>query len=363
MIRWWFAVSLSGLVLAFILTGIALLSGQVIPARLLSYPQGDVQRGAYFIHLIDIQRGLDSPFSNLPVGYCCLNWSPDGRYLMTLTPAVDGAPGRYELALLERETGQVIWNSGNIGYTSGITAWSPDSRHLLYDSNAQGNGDQALYMLTITPDRFSVTPLLPEGQYNHQVANARAWSADGKWIVFGVRQIQTPIYHLYDVETGEGFPLPQGEHMREPTFGSMASQLAFNRRTLSESQLIVTDVDCLLHVDCAQAEQRVTLVPLASLQTWPTWSPDGNRLAYSLGFGAASGIYMVNAQFLDSQSSRLIDNPGDEWFLSWSLDGRDIAYLSNGSGTDELYRVEVETGAVYRLTVNDHVDGPPAWVP
>lgn len=353
-------LSISGLVL---LAGLSLVVGYTLPARLLSYPHGDIPRATYFIHLIDIGRGLEAPYSDLAIGYCCLNWSPDGRYLMALTPALDHAPGRYELTLIDHQTRQVIWNSGNIGYTSGVTAWSPDSRHLLYDSNARGDGDQAIHMLTVDGDQFTTAPLLPESVSNNQIANARAWSADGRWIVYGIRQIQTPIYQLYEVATGQSISIPQGELLREPTFGPQGSQIAFNRGTLTETQLVLTDVDCLLHDQCSQSEQRVTLVPLASLQTWPTWSPDGNRVAYSLGFGAASGIYQAQAAPTESRSRMVIDRPGDEWFLNWSFDGLDIAYLSNESGTDELYRVQVNTGEAQRLTRNNHVDGPPVWVP
>jgi len=94
MIRWWFTVSLTGLVLAFTVTGMAVLSGQVIPARLLSYPHGDIPRATYFIHLIDIGRGLEAPYNDLAIGYCCLNWSPVLPQLVAGWSLPDGAhPG------------------------------------------------------------------------------------------------------------------------------------------------------------------------------------------------------------------------------------------------------------------------------
>jgi TolB protein len=364
MTRWLLALLLHLLPAVALLTGAGWLAGRVTPARLLSYPQGDVERGAYFIQWIDVGRGLEARFSPVPVGYCCLNWSPDGRYLMTLSPAADGTPGRYELILFERETRQVVWASGDIGYTTGITAWSPGSDRLLYDSNAQGSGEQRLYMLTLEDRRFSTAPLFSaERQENQQLANTHAWSADGRWIVYGLRPVQTPIYHLVDLESGQSWAIPQGEQVREPTFAPNGSALAFIRGTVSESQLVITTADCLRSALAGCAEQRVSLAPLASLQTWPAWSPRSEAVAYALGFGAASGIYQVPVDPAVTTAALLMDNPGDEWFLSWSPDGRDIAYLGNDPGNDEIYRVEAATGRVHRLTRNDHLDGPPAWVP
>jgi Tol biopolymer transport system component len=364
MIGWW--LRLGGLLTGggALLMAAALLIGGLLPARLLSYPHGDLERNAYFIHLLEVERGLEASFSPLPVNYCCLNWSPDGRYLLALTPAADGTPSRAELTLFDRQTRQPVWSSGNIGYTSGITTWSPDSRRVIFDSNAASESGLKLYMLHVE-DGFRITPLLPESPYNLQLANSRAWSADGRWIIYAVRQIQTPVYYLYDVVRGESSGLPAERINREPVFSPVEARLAFIEGTFSDSRLLIEPLTCAVQAKaaCPQAVQRIPLVPLAALQTWPTWSPDGEQLAYALGFGAASGIYWVDATAPADESRLLLDQAGDEWFLAWSPDGADLAYLGNAPGNDEVYRVHLASGRSERLTRNDHVDGPPAWVP
>ena len=59
----------------------------------------------------------------------------------------------------------------------------------------------------------------------------------------------------------------------------------------------------------------------------------------------------------------LTDNPGDARPV-WSPDGRYVVFMSNErDGNWELYRIDVESGAVLQLTDNPANDGLPAVSP
>ena len=56
----------------------------------------------------------------------------------------------------------------------------------------------------------------------------------------------------------------------------------------------------------------------------PSWSPDGQRIAFQSSRDGNYEIYVMDAD--GSNPHRLTDHPADDWKPSWSPDGRHIAY-------------------------------------
>src|SRR5215217_2937930 len=69
----------------------------------------------------------------------------------------------------------------------------------------------------------------------------------------------------------------------------------------------------------------------------PTWSPDGERIAFSSNRDDGSfDIYVMNAD--GSGQTRLTDDPAKDLSPSWSPDGERIAFSSfRDSNDDEIY--------------------------
>ncbi|TDI76809.1 MAG: hypothetical protein E2O84_01955, partial [Bacteroidetes bacterium] len=97
------------------------------------------------------------------------------------------------------------------------------------------------------------------------------------------------------------------------------------------------------------------------------WHPDGELIVYSRIRDTRSGHLYADLYTIDSKT-------GDETRLTrdarayspaWSPDGKQVAFLKSLDGTANLYMLDVESGAVRRLT--DHEDGSqitePAWNP
>ena len=94
----------------------------------------------------------------------------------------------------------------------------------------------------------------------------------------------------------------------------------------------------------------------------PTWSPDGDELAYATVDGEVPALYAVRP---DGTGRRLIWSGGaDEGFapiseVLWSPDGSEILFFTN-----ELYLVRPDGGGLRRLGIPRHVpDARGAWSP
>ena len=99
----------------------------------------------------------------------------------------------------------------------------------------------------------------------------------------------------------------------------------------------------------------------------PTWSPDGKQIAFEFNPDRAgrpasnSDVYVMNAD--GTSPKNLTRTRGFDGDPSWSPDGKSVVFESQRDGNSEIYRVDVLTLRVTRLTTNIVPDEDPAWSP
>jgi Tol biopolymer transport system component len=99
---------------------------------------------------------------------------------------------------------------------------------------------------------------------------------------------------------------------------------------------------------------------------FPTWSPDGKRIAFvgSIGDNRNYGIGVMDS---DGSNRKMITSGGRNVSPTWSPDGRRILFASDRDGSEALYLMNPDGSNVVRLTVP--VGGPtlrpfsPTWSP
>jgi len=107
--------------------------------------------------------------------------------------------------------------------------------------------------------------------------------------------------------------------------------------------------------------KRVTLISMAGLNITPAFSPDGNDLAFASSQDGNSELY--KAELKTKTVSRLTVNSGGDLSPSWSPTGRELAFVSDRGGSPQVYLMSADGSNVRRLTFEGDHNAAPAWSP
>ena len=102
------------------------------------------------------------------------------------------------------------------------------------------------------------------------------------------------------------------------------------------------------------------VLPTGADASWPAWSRDGRRLAFTSVL--RGGIFVVNAD--GSGLRRVTRSPTLDVQSTWSPDGRRLAFARTVSGfREEIFVVGLDGRGLRRLTSNRGQDLEPDWAP
>lgn len=116
-------------------------------------------------------------------------------------------------------------------------------------------------------------------------------------------------------------------------------------------QLIYADQD-----GARTQEMLSSYEPLMS----PTWSPDGQEIAYVSFENKRPAIYR---QRVTGERQRLTSYPGLNNAPAWSPDGRKLAMVLSKDDNPEIYVMDLASGALTRITDHFGIDTEPVWMP
>ncbi|HEX9917282.1 MAG TPA: DUF5050 domain-containing protein [candidate division Zixibacteria bacterium] len=120
-----------------------------------------------------------------------------------------------------------------------------------------------------------------------------------------------------------------------------------------------------IYVMNADGTQQTRLTDNTSSNQHPSWSPDGDKIAFVSHRDGYSEIYVMNAD--GTQQTRLTNSPsGDYWgnfHPSWSPDGQKIAFMSDRDGNWKIYVMNADGSGQMNLTNNTVWEMYPCWSP
>jgi Tol biopolymer transport system component/predicted Ser/Thr protein kinase len=108
--------------------------------------------------------------------------------------------------------------------------------------------------------------------------------------------------------------------------------------------------------------QVVPLTALSGWSWWPTFSPDGEQVAFGWDGGTLRNPDIYVKWVGVPEVHRLTADPASDGVPSWSPDGRQIAFVRESEGMGTIHLVSPLGGPAHRLS-DFSVVGAPSWSP
>ncbi len=233
--------------------------------------------------------------------------SPDGRYVAFLS---ERDLFNITLFVADAETGEVLESLGSVATTPDLDAirfissagtWDPSGRKLAFVSFAEGDNEISI------------------------------WNVDSG-------------------EVSQSFKVQGVTAIKNPAWSPDGTKIAFSGMDGGISDLYVLNLE-------TRAVRQLTNDRYADLQ--PTWSPDGETLAFttdrsSLGLNTLRATQRMQLATVDvtSRSVQVREPfPGAHHHNpQFSPDGRSLYFISDWDGFKDVYRQELSSGDLFRIT-------------
>jgi dipeptidyl aminopeptidase/acylaminoacyl peptidase len=310
-------------------------------------------------------------------------WSPDGRTIAFLSDRAavlqaGGAGAKAGKAEAPKEGGTQVWllpfaDGGEARQLTDLPkdvegiAWSPDGRRLCVVSGAASTDPEK------KPDRKPEDGPAPDTR----LIDTLLYQFNGA----GFIHEKFSRLWLVDVERGDAELLTTGDHHDgDPQWSPDGRQIAFVSDRHPNPDLGWRSDVYLLTVSTRAIRQ---ISPGRGRQAWqsPAWSPDGQWIAavgnrdWKRGELAQASLWRFRVR--DGREEDLLEGAdveaaagmnsdlfgGAQNRAHWTGDGRGLVFAAPAEGSYELWRVEVESRRVERLTQDRHYLGRQHVVP
>lgn len=328
-----------------------------------------------------------------------VTWSPDGQRLAFLRWPGGGAK-KYQLILKTLQSGaeQVI------GEVENGVDWSPDGRYLAIGDHEGPRTPVGIYLLSL--DNSSRTPLSRPPQdrdsYDNMprfspagdalafvrwqsgvngdiyIANVRSgetrqlttdqtsirdlqFSADGRAILFVSNRNGNQ--RLWEIPVSGGTPslvtsIP--DEVEKITIAPVDNHLAYTQRLIDTATEVFPLTDLGQSGDTAARPAPVCQINSSRTDDSPRFSPDGKMICFISNRTGSDEIWISNS---DCTRTRQLTSFGEAGVGSprWAPDGEKIIFDRHVEGQSEIFMVELESRIVTRLTNDPAPNFLPSW--
>jgi serine/threonine protein kinase len=207
---------------------------------------------------------------------------------------------------------------------------SPDGRSLLYALEVGGNS--AIYLQRVGGTH--AVNLTPDSRFDSSEA---VWSPDGERIAYRSEREGGGI----DIMGSAGEPIKRLINFgHQPSWSPDGSELVVATELLQDLSGVSRDESILWIVETATGRKR----QLAGAQGYqPSWSPHGSRIAFWSFHDGQPWLRTISSR--GGAPVELVHDDHVNWNPVWSADGKFIYFLSNRSGSMNLWRIAVDEAA------------------
>ncbi len=229
-------------------------------------------------------------------------------------------------------------------------AFSRDGRHLAFLSWRPGTPSDLWLMNMQTLAAALLTPGKDDEFFP-------TWMPDNRHVLTAigrgqVRRVSRVSIDTRQTEDVEGLPAQMSNLALSPDGRDLAYHVTNERGGLTVWRVPATGGD------------PVRLTPPGESAGYPSWSPDGQRLALEMDDGGTTQVWVVNRD--GSGLRRVTTTPGQHWPHSWAPDNDRIAFAGEREAIWNVWTVSTSTGVAEQLTKFSTPNGYvryPAWSP
>jgi Tol biopolymer transport system component len=245
-------------------------------------------------------------------------------------------------------------------------AISPDGTAIAYDVADSPGADRHVEVMALKDAGQARAPRTYSSK--DAVGLEPAWKPDGSGLIFvsGARNSRRLVETIGPSADKIAFLAAAGDPTMAASWPAVSPDGARVAISLGPTVLFQTGWGTDVSLDSALGVTDLvgSGVEILGTGTDPAWSPDGRRVAFTRAIDGHAHVFIANANGSDAQ--QVTDGADDDTHPSWSPDGGSLVFCSVHAGEDRpkqanLFVVRPDGSWLTQLTEGDRVACRPDW--
>ena len=255
----------------------------------------------------------------------------------------DGPFGGSAQLMVRNADGSDPRTIGDLAISTSRLSVAPDGSQAVFD-HGLGEGSGQLEVIDLSTG--ATDPIFSVGQ-----PNGPDWSPDGSTIAFS-----TDSGALFTIPSGGA---DSGTPVRDEGDGRFLEGYEASWSPEGNELVAVDDAGgvFIVEVDGTSPPRRLTSIGDAG---WTDWGPDG--IVVSTTVNGSWALYELDPEN-ETPPTLLLDQPGDETAPEVSPDGNFLAFIGIDGDQQDLFVLDLGSGAVEQLTDDAAQELSPVWIP